>query len=106
MLLTGCFSPDLCLRVLLRGFAALQALKKPGDEPGALRVSRMKVNITSLILLALTQHFPGPSLEEPRDGGSSSEDPHASLSPTSLPMEPMLQALVAALALLLIKHDI
>ena len=45
-----CFSPDLRLQVLLRGFAALWALKKPGDELGALRVSRMKVNITSLIL--------------------------------------------------------
>ena len=47
---TGCFFPDLRLRVLLCGFAALWALKKPGDELGALRVSRMKVNITSLIL--------------------------------------------------------
>ena len=48
---------------------------------------------------ACTQHFPGPSSEEPRDGGSSSEDPRASLSPTSLPVEPVLQAPVAALAL-------
>ena len=47
---TDCFSPDWRLRFLLRGFAALRALKKPGDGPGALRVSRIKVNITSLIL--------------------------------------------------------
>ena len=45
-----CFSPDLRLRVLMRGFAALRALKNPGEEPGALRVSSKKVNITSLIL--------------------------------------------------------
>ena len=48
---------------------------------------------------ACTQHFPSPSLEEPRDGGSSSEDPRASLPSTPLPVEPMLQAPVAALAL-------
>ena len=47
---TDCFPSDLRLRVLVRGFAALRALKKPGDEPGALRVSSRKVNITSLIL--------------------------------------------------------
>ena len=46
----GCFSPDLRLRDLVRGFAALRALKKPSDEPGALRTSRIKVNITSFIL--------------------------------------------------------
>ena len=45
-----CFSPDLHLRVLLHGFMALRALKNPGGEPGALRVSSKKVNITSLIL--------------------------------------------------------
>ena len=39
---------------------------------------------------ACTQHFPGPSSEEPRDGGSSSEDPRASCSST-----PALPALVA-----------
>ena len=48
---------------------------------------------------AYTQHFPGPSLEEPRDGGSSSEDPRASMSLTLLPIEPVLQAPVAALGL-------
>ena len=48
---------------------------------------------------ACTQHFPGPSSEELRDGGSSSEDPRASLPSTPLPMEPVLQASVAALAL-------
>ena len=47
---TDCFPSDLRLRDRLRGFAALRALKKPGDEPGALRVSRRKVNMTSLIL--------------------------------------------------------
>ena len=47
---TDCFPSDLRLRVLVRGFAALRVLKKPGDEPGALRVSRRKVNMTSLIL--------------------------------------------------------
>ena len=45
-----CFSPDLRLRVLLRGFTALRVLKNPGEEPGALRVLSKKVNITSLIL--------------------------------------------------------
>ena len=45
-----CFSPDLRLRVLVHGFVALRALKNPGEEPGALRVSSKKVNITSLIL--------------------------------------------------------
>ena len=49
--------------------------------------------------LAYTQHFPGPSLEEPRDGGSSLEDPRASFPLTPLPVEPMLQAPVVALAL-------
>ena len=39
---------------------------------------------------AHTQHFPSPSLEESQDGGSSSEDPHASCSSTPAP-----QALVA-----------
>ena len=48
---------------------------------------------------ALTQHFPGPSLEESRDGGSSSEDPRTSFPSTLLPVEPELQAPVAALAL-------
>ena len=48
---------------------------------------------------ACTQHFPGPSSEEPQDGGSSSEDPYASLPLTPLPVEPMLQAPMAALAL-------
>ena len=47
---TDCFPSDLRLQVLMHGFAALRALKKPGDEPGALRVSSKKVNITSLIL--------------------------------------------------------
>ena len=47
---TDCFPSDLRLRVLVHGFAALRALKKPGGEPGALRVSSKKVNITSLIL--------------------------------------------------------
>ena len=49
-MVTDCFPSNLRLRVLLRGFVALRALKKPGDELGALRVSRRKVNITSLIL--------------------------------------------------------
>ena len=49
--------------------------------------------------LAHTQHFPGPSSEEPRDGGSSLEDPRASFPSTPLPVEPELQAPVAALAL-------
>ena len=49
--------------------------------------------------VACTQHFPGPSSEEPRDGGSSSEDPRASFPSTPLPVEPELQAPVAALAL-------
>ena len=47
---TDCFPSDLRLRVLVRGFTALRALKKPGGEPGALRVSSKKVNMTSLIL--------------------------------------------------------
>ena len=47
---TDCFPSDLHLHVLVHGFTALQALKKPGDEPGALRVLSKKVNITSLIL--------------------------------------------------------
>ena len=50
ILSADCFSPDLRLRVLLHGFAALRALKNPGEELGALRVSSKKVNITSLIL--------------------------------------------------------
>ena len=45
-----CFSPDLHLRVLVCSFTALRALKNPGREPGALRVSSKKVNITSFIL--------------------------------------------------------
>ena len=49
--------------------------------------------------LAHTQHFPGPSSEELQDGGSSSEDPRASPPLTLLPVEPELQAPVAALAL-------
>ena len=49
-MVTDCFPSDLHLRVLVRGFAALRALKKPRDELGALRVSRRKVNMTSLIL--------------------------------------------------------
>ena len=49
---TDCFPSDLRLWVLVRGFAALRALKKPGGEPGALRVSSKKVNITSLILVS------------------------------------------------------
>ena len=39
---TDCFPSDLRLRVLVRGFAALRALKKPSGEPGALRVSEEK----------------------------------------------------------------
>ena len=46
----GCFSPDLCLWDLVCSFAALWALKKPGEVLGALRTSRIKENITSLIL--------------------------------------------------------
>ena len=49
-ILTGCFSLDLCLWVLVHGFTALQALKKPGEVPGALRVSSKKVNMTFLTL--------------------------------------------------------
>ena len=49
--------------------------------------------------LAHTQHFPGPSSEELWDGGSSSEDPRASLPLTPLPIEPKLQAPVATLDL-------
>ena len=48
---------------------------------------------------ACTQHFPGPSSEEPQDGGSSLEDPRTSLPSTPLPVEPKLQAPVAALGL-------
>jgi hypothetical protein len=40
--------------------------------------------------VACTQHFPGPSSEEPRDGGSSSEDPRA-----SCPLTPAFPALAA-----------
>ena len=35
----GCFSPDLRLQDLLHGFAALRALKKPGELLGVLRTS-------------------------------------------------------------------
>ena len=48
---------------------------------------------------ALTQHFPGPSSEELRDGGSSPEDPRVSCSLTPLPLEPDGPAPVVALAL-------
>ena len=48
---------------------------------------------------ALTQHFPGPSSEESRDGGSSSEDPRASCSSTPAP--PALVAPVPSAALAL-----
>ena len=48
---------------------------------------------------AHTQHFPGPSSEESRDGGSSSEDPCASCSSTLAP--PALVAPVPLVALAL-----
>ena len=48
--LAGCFSPDLRLCDLMRSFMALRALKKPSEVLGALRTSRIKVNITSFIL--------------------------------------------------------
>ena len=48
---------------------------------------------------ALTQHFPGPSSEESRDGGSSSEDPRASCSSTPAP--PALVAPIPSVALAL-----
>ena len=48
---------------------------------------------------ALTQHFPSPSSEESRDGGSSSEDPRASCSSTPAP--PALVAPVPSVALAL-----
>ena len=48
---------------------------------------------------ACTQHFPGPSSEEPRDGGPSSEDPRASLPLTPPPVEPEPIAPAAALGL-------
>ena len=51
---------------------------------------------------ALTQHFPGPSLEESRDGGSSSEDPRASCSSTPAP--PALVAPIPSVALALSGH--
>ena len=38
---------------------------------------------------AHTQHFPGPSSEESRDGGTSSEVPRAFVSSTMLPAEPV-----------------
>ena len=41
----------LCLRVLFRGFAALQALKKLVQGADLLRTSRTNMNITSLILV-------------------------------------------------------
>ena len=48
---------------------------------------------------AHTQHFPGPSSEELRDGGSSSEDPCTSCSLTPAP--PALVAPVPSVALAL-----
>ena len=48
---------------------------------------------------ACTHHFPGPSSEESRDGGSSSEDPCALMSVTPPPVEPEPVAPVAALGL-------
>ena len=48
---------------------------------------------------ACTQHFPGPSLEEPRDGGSSSEEPRASEPLTLPPAEPDLDSPEPALDL-------
>ena len=59
---TGCFSPDLRLRVLVRSFAALWALKKPGEVPGPLRVSSKKVNMTSLTLASRRCLVTGTSL--------------------------------------------
>ena len=74
-----------------------EALRGDGDPP-PLEGSREPS--------AHTQHFPGPSSEEPRDGGSSSEDPHASLPSTPLPIEPELQAPVAALPLSPCAHKL
>ena len=48
---------------------------------------------------AYTQHFPGPSSEDSWDGGSSSEDPRASMSVTPPPVEPEPVAPVATLGL-------
>ena len=43
---------------------------------------------------AHTQHFPGPSLEESRDGGTSLEVPHAFVPSTTLPVEPVAPVLL------------
>ena len=51
---------------------------------------------------AYTQHFPGPSSEGSRDGGSSSEDPRTSCSSTPTP--PALVAPVPSVALALSTH--
>ena len=48
---------------------------------------------------ACTQHFPGPSSEEPRDRGASSEDPHASCSSTPAPLALVAPIPSVALAL-------
>ena len=48
---------------------------------------------------ACTQHFPGASSEASRDGGSSLEDPRASMSVTLPPVEPEPVAPAAALGL-------
>ena len=55
---------------------------------------------------AHTQHFPSPSSEEPRDGGSFSEDPRASLPLTPLPVSPEPIAPVAALGLSFRAHKL
>ena len=48
---------------------------------------------------AFTWHFPSPSSEEPRNGGSSLEDPCTSRSSTLLPLEPEPPASSVALTL-------
>ena len=48
---------------------------------------------------AHTQHFPGPSSEEPRDGGTSSEVPRTFVPSTTLPAEPVAPVPLSAKAL-------
>ena len=68
-----------------------EALRGDGDPPSLEGSSEP---------LACTQHFPGSSSEESRDGGASSEAPHTFDTSTPLPVEPVLPAPAAALALL------
>ena len=67
-----------------------EALRGDGDPPPLEGSSKPSTH---------TQHFPGPSSEEPQDGGTSSEVPHAFVPSTTLPAEPVAPVPLDAKAL-------